>query len=104
MLKPGRPGACSPLQSKMNIIRTLLDRLSDSLFITAPEKIGLVRGLSSTPSLRLVSDKSAATPVVDPTLRRATTQVGIQLDALEDAVKRSQGWFLCRQHPSEGYW
>jgi len=88
----------------MNIIRTLLDRLSDSLFVSAPEKLGLVRGLSPSPSLRLVSDKSATAPMIDISIRRTTSQVGIQLDALEDAVKRSQCWFLSRQHPSEGYW
>ncbi|MBA5865805.1 MAG: squalene--hopene cyclase [Nitrospira sp. CR1.3] len=88
----------------MSILRTLLDRLSDSLFVSVPEKIRLVRDLSQAPPLRLVSDKSAPSPVADASVRRAAGQTGSQLDALDDAVRRSQAWFLSRQHPSEGYW
>jgi len=88
----------------MSILRTLLDRLSDSLFVSVPEKIRLVRDLSQAPPLRLVSDKFAPSPVADASVRRAAGQTGSQLDALDDAVRRSQAWFLSRQHPSEGYW
>ncbi len=31
-------------------------------------------------------------------------QAGGQLDALDDAIRRSQTWFLARQHATEGYW
>ncbi|MDF0645248.1 MAG: squalene--hopene cyclase [Nitrospira sp.] len=88
----------------MNILRTLLDRLSDSLFISVPEKIGLARDLSSTPPLRLISDKSMPASATDTFGRRMAGQTGSQLDALDEAIKRSQSWFLSRQHPSEGYW
>ncbi|BCA55922.1 Squalene--hopene cyclase [Nitrospira sp. KM1] len=88
----------------MNIIRTLLDRLSDSLFVTVPDKIRLATDPSLLPSLRLVSDKSS--PVVSPDVpgRRTASPVGSQLDAIDDAVRRSQAWFLSRQHQSDGYW
>jgi squalene-hopene/tetraprenyl-beta-curcumene cyclase len=88
----------------MSILRTWLDRLSGGLFVSVPEKIRLVADLSKTPLLRLVSNQSAPAPVADQAVRRTVGQVGSQLDALDDAVRRSQAWFLARQHPSEGYW
>ena len=83
----------------MNLIRTILDRLSDSFFISVPDKFSTEP--LSPPSLRLVSDKSAV--AVESPSRRATAQAGSQLDAIDDAVRRSQAWFLSRQH-AEGYW
>jgi squalene-hopene/tetraprenyl-beta-curcumene cyclase len=49
-----------------------------------------------------VSDKSAV--VADAPSRRLSSQAGSQLDAIDDAIRRSQAWFLSRQHPTEGYW
>ncbi len=89
----------------MSIIRTILDRLSDSLFVSVPEKVRLATDpVGLTPPLRLVSDKSPSTPVSDASARRASAQTGGQLDSIEDAIRRSQAWFLIRQHQPEGYW
>ncbi|HEX9155039.1 MAG TPA: prenyltransferase/squalene oxidase repeat-containing protein, partial [Nitrospira sp.] len=88
----------------MKLIRTILDRLSDRLFISVPQKMRLAADVSSQPPLRLVSDKSAALPTADSSTRRSASQMGSQLDAIDDAVRRSQAWFLARQHPTEGYW
>ena len=88
----------------MNIIRTLLDRLSDSLFVSAPENGRLSAESPAVPPLRLVSDKSAPGSMTDSSVRRAAHQAGGQLDSLEDAIRRSQAWFIARQHPSEGFW
>lgn len=88
----------------MNLIRALLDRLSDSLFISVPEKLGLATELSNVPPLRLVSDKSIPSASVDASTRRSTSHSISQVDVLDDAVRRSQAWFLSRQHASEGYW
>ena len=88
----------------MKLIRTLLDRLSDSLFVSVPEKLGLATELSNIPPLRLVSDKSVLSAPVDAATRRSTSHSISQVDALDDAVRRSQAWFLSRQHASEGYW
>ena len=88
----------------MKLIRTLLDRLSDSLFVSLPETHGLATELSNVPPLRLVSDKSVLSASVDPTTRRSTSHSISSVDALDDAVRRSQAWFLSRQHASEGYW
>ena len=88
----------------MKLIRTLLDRLSDSFFISSPEKLGLATELSNIPPLRLVSDKSMPNASIDAVTRRSTSHSVSQVDALDDAVRRSQAWFLSKQHDSEGYW
>src|SRR5262245_49446151 len=87
----------------MKLIRTLLDRLSDNLFVSVPEMRGLTTELSNVPPLRLVSDKSVLSPPVDTPTRRPLSPSS-HMDALDDAVRRSQAWFLSRQHASEGYW
>jgi squalene-hopene/tetraprenyl-beta-curcumene cyclase len=88
----------------MKLIRTLLDRLSDSFSISVPEKLGLATELSNVPPLRLVSDKSMPTGSIDAVIRRSTSYSVSQVDVLDDAVRRSQAWFLSKQHASEGYW
>jgi squalene-hopene/tetraprenyl-beta-curcumene cyclase len=88
----------------MKLIRALLDRLSDSFFVSVPEKLGLATELSNVPPLRLVSDKSMPSASVDASTRRSTSHSISQVDVLDDAVRRSQAWFLSRQHASEGYW
>ena len=100
------PSICSVLQTNttMKLIRTLLDRLSDSLFVSVPETLGLATELSNVPPLRLVSDKSVLSAPADAATRRPTSHSISQVDALDDAVRRSQAWFLSRQHASEGYW
>ncbi|MCX5721515.1 MAG: squalene--hopene cyclase [Nitrospirae bacterium] len=88
----------------MNLIRAFLGRLSDSLFVSVPEKLGLATESPKAPPLRLVSDKSPLSVPLDIAARRPTSHSVSQVDALDDAVRRSQAWFLFRQHESEGYW
>ena len=88
----------------MNLIRAFLDRLSDSLFVSVPEKLGLAAELSKAPPLRLVSDKPLPSAPIDPAMRRPPSHSVSQVDALDDAVRRSQAWFLSKQDASEGYW
>ena len=88
----------------MKLIRTILDRLSDSLFISVPERVGFAAEGTPVPPLRLVSDKPAPAATIDTFPRRPTAHASSQLDALDDAVRRSQSWFLARQHATEGYW
>jgi len=73
----------------MNLIRTILGRLSDSFFLSVPDRFSTEA--LSPPSLRLVSDKP--TIAAETPSRRAPAQAGSQLDAIEDAVRRSQAWF-----------
>src|SRR5512141_513219 len=88
----------------MKLIRTLLDRLSDSFFVSVSEKLELAIEPSNVPPLRLVSDKSVLSTSVDAATRRPASHSISQVDTLDDAVRRSQAWFLSRQHVSEGYW
>jgi squalene-hopene/tetraprenyl-beta-curcumene cyclase len=99
------PSIFSSLQTnKMKLIRTLLDRLSDSLFVSVPETLGLATERSNVPPLRLVSDKFEPSTSVDAATRRSASHSISHVDALDDAIRRSQAWFLSRQHASEGYW
>lgn len=88
----------------MNLIRAFLGRLSDSLFVSVPEKFGSAAELFKAPPLRLVLDKSPLSVPLDIAARRSPSHSVSQVDALDDAVRRSQAWFLSRQHESEGYW
>ncbi len=93
-----------PQTDTMKLIRTLLDRLSEGFFVSVSEKLELATEPSNVPPLRLVSDKPLFSAPVDTTTRRPTSHSTSHLDALDDAVRRSQSWFLSRQHASEGYW
>src|SRR5215470_11518142 len=88
----------------MKLFRTILTRLSDSFFSSVPEKFRLVTELSKIPALRLVSEKSTTPAPVDTLGKRSGGHSGSQVEAIDDAVRRSQAWFLARQHVSEGYW
>src|SRR5215470_6973017 len=88
----------------MRLIRTLLDRLSDSFFVAVSEKLELATEPTNVPPLRLVSEKSVLSAPADAATRRLSSHSTSQADTLDDAVRRSQAWFLSRQHVSEGYW
>jgi squalene-hopene/tetraprenyl-beta-curcumene cyclase len=86
----------------MKLLRTLFNRLSDSFFATIPGKLNPVREYAQTPPLRLVSDNAPVAP--EASVRRSSAHTVSQPDAIDDAIRRSQSWFLAKQHPSEGYW
>ena len=86
----------------MRLLKNLFNRLSDSLLVTVPSRIRAAREFASAPVLRLVSNKPA--PASDSVTKRAPSHSTGQLEALEEALKKSQAWFLARQDPSEGYW
>ena len=88
----------------MKLIRTLLDRLSESFFVSVSEKLELATEPSNVPPLRLVSDKPLLAVPVDTTTRRPASHAMSPVDVLDDAVRRSQAWLLSRQHATEGYW
>ncbi|MCP9451996.1 MAG: squalene--hopene cyclase [Nitrospira sp.] len=87
----------------MNIIRSLLSRLSEGLLWAGSEKLGHVIEPAQAPSLRLVSDKVVGLPSVEHGGRRPSGYVHNQPDSIDDAIRRSEAWFLDRQH-EEGYW
>ncbi len=88
----------------MNLLKALLHRLSDSLSTAVPGTLRTVSELSQVPSLRLVSEKSHATNQGETTSRRPGSHPAGQLDALDEAIRRSQAWFFARQHALSGYW
>ena len=87
----------------MKLIRTLLNRLSESLLSNAHEKLSPAAECSPVSPLRLVSDKPSVLPSFDTAPRRPIGHAGSQPDAIDDAIRRSQAWFLSRQH-AEGHW
>ncbi len=88
----------------MNIIKALFSRLSDSLLSTVGGRLDPAAEFTPMAPLRLVSDKPVVLPSLDPSsVRRPTAHAVSQPDAVDDAIRRSQSWFLSRQH-AEGYW
>ncbi len=87
----------------MNLIRTLFNRLSESLLSAGPEKFGPATGYAQASPLRLVTDKPVGLPSLDPTIRRPAGHAVSQPDSIDEAIKRSQAWFMGQQH-AEGYW
>jgi squalene-hopene/tetraprenyl-beta-curcumene cyclase len=87
----------------MKLIKALFSRLSDSLLSNVQGHPRPATELSPAPPLRLVSDKAAVAAPVDPSLRRPAGHTVSQPDAIDDAIRRSQAWFLGQQH-AEGYW
>ncbi|MGZ8421852.1 MAG: squalene--hopene cyclase, partial [Nitrospira sp.] len=88
----------------MRLLKNLFNRLSDSLLVTVPSRIRAAREFASAPVLRLVSSKPAASASGDSVTKRASSHSTGQLEALEEALRKSQAWFLARQDASEGYW
>ena len=88
----------------MNLIKALLHRLSDSLFVAVPGTLRMVTELSQVPSLRLVPEQSNSTKQGEATTRRPNGHPAGHLDAIDEAIRRSQAWFFARQHATDGYW
>jgi squalene-hopene/tetraprenyl-beta-curcumene cyclase len=87
----------------MNLIRTLFSRLSESLLSNGSDKFRSAVDYAPASLLRLVSDKPVGLPSLDPSIRRTAGHTATQPDAIDDAIRRSQAWFLSQQH-AEGYW
>ncbi|HZN45909.1 MAG TPA: prenyltransferase/squalene oxidase repeat-containing protein, partial [Nitrospiraceae bacterium] len=87
----------------MRLIKSLMNRLSDSVLLSVPNRLMAASGLSVLP-LRLVSEKSTALPQAEGTSRRLSTHPGGQLEAIDEAIRKSQAWFLAKQDVSEGFW
>lgn len=87
----------------MQLLKNLFNRLSDSLLVSVPSRIRAARDFASAPVLRLVSNKPDAA-AGDSAAKRAPSHSTGQLEALEEALRKSQAWFLARQHAAEGYW
>ncbi len=87
----------------MKLIKALFSRLSDSLLSNVSGKLSPATEFPPAPPLRLVSDKPTVLPSLDSSTRRPVSHAVSQPDAIDDAIRRSQAWFLNQQH-AEGYW
>ena len=88
----------------MRLLKNLFNRLSDGLLVTVPSRIRAARQFASAPVLRLVSGKAAPSITTEGIPKRTSSHSTGQLEALEEALRKSQAWFLARQDASEGYW
>lgn len=88
----------------MQLIKSLITRLSSSLFTSGPIRLGGGASAGTAASIRLVSHNPQAAAVPDQAGRRIASPSMGQSESVDEAVRRSQSWFLSRQHPSEGYW
>lgn len=86
----------------MRLLKNLFSRLSDSLLVSVPSRIRAARDFASAPVLRLVSSKPDAQ--ASDGAKRAPSHTTGQLEALEEAIRKSQAWFLARQDAAEGFW
>src|SRR5574338_418976 len=86
----------------MRLIKSLMNRLSDSPLVSVSNRIMAASGLTA-PRLIWASGTSVPSPQTDAPTRRSTNHTG-QLDAIDEAIHKSQAWFLARQNEAEGYW
>ncbi|MFO0778135.1 MAG: prenyltransferase/squalene oxidase repeat-containing protein, partial [Nitrospira sp.] len=88
----------------MNLIKTIFNRLSDSLLSGMQGRLDPATEFTPVAPLRLVSEKPVVLAALDAsTVRRPISHAMGQPDSVDDAIKRSQSWFFTRQH-AEGYW
>ncbi|WP_447977770.1 squalene--hopene cyclase [Candidatus Nitrospira bockiana] len=84
----------------MKLLKSLIIRLSDSLFASMPRRLKTSR--LGAPVLRLVSHNPHPVVHPDPTIRRAAASVG-HAEFIDEAIRRSKHWLLKRQHEA-GFW
>ncbi len=88
----------------MKLFKSLITRLSGTFFASVPKRLKDGPRSRPAPALRLVSDNPSPTVAADVASRRAAgTPSAAQSESLEEAIRRSQGWFLARQDP-KGFW
>ncbi len=88
----------------MKLLKSLITRLSGSLFASVPTRLKGGPRARLAPTLRLVSDNPSPTVAAEVSSRRAVgTPSAAQSESLDEAIRKSQGWFLARQH-AKGFW
>jgi squalene-hopene/tetraprenyl-beta-curcumene cyclase len=88
----------------MKLLKSLITRLSDSLFASVPGRSDGASRRNAAPPLRVVSRNPHPAVIPEPTVRRPTGSSIGQSESVDEALRRSQAWLLARQHPQEGYW
>jgi squalene-hopene/tetraprenyl-beta-curcumene cyclase len=85
----------------MKLLKSLITRLSDSLFATVPGQRRNRNGRSGPP-LRLVSHNTGGQ--AEAPMRKAMSQSAGQSESVDEAIRRSQGWLLQQQNAINGVW
>ncbi len=88
----------------MKLLKSLITRLSDSLFASVPGRFSGSSSKRSAPALRLVSHNPHPAAMSEAVTRRSASHAAGQPESIDDAIRRSQSWLLGRQHPLEGFW
>ncbi|MBM4125607.1 MAG: squalene--hopene cyclase, partial [Nitrospira sp.] len=88
----------------MQLLKSLITRLSNSLLASVPGHRGGGDSAGTASPVRLVSRNPHAAAASDQDGRRVSGSSMGQSESVDEAVRRSQSWFLSRQHPHEGYW
>lgn len=88
----------------MKLLKSIITRLSDSLFASVPGRSNRNSDAKLTPSLRLVSHNPHPAMAPDIAPRRMASHAVGQSESIDDAIRRSQNWLLGRQDPQEGFW
>lgn len=88
----------------MKLIKSLITRLSDSLFASVPGRLKGGSRANAAPPLRLVSHNPHPAVTPEPSTRRTASSSTGQSESVDEAVRRSQAWLMARQHPRDGYW
>ena len=90
--------------SVMDLLKNILGRLSDSLLASVPLSLRSYPRMPLAPSLKLVSNNPVAEQATEATRGRSAHSAVGHAEAVEEALVRSETWFLQRQHPAAGYW
>ncbi len=87
----------------MDLLKNLITRLSENLLASVPSRLRQTVVRRAMPVLRLVSHNPKPASAAEPARRPSGASVG-QAEWLDDAIRRSQAWFLARQNREHGYW
>jgi squalene-hopene/tetraprenyl-beta-curcumene cyclase len=85
----------------MKLLKSLITRLSDSLFAAVPGQRRSRIGRASPP-LRLVSHNPGGQ--AEASMRKPVSQSAGQSESVDEAIRRSQGWLLQQQNAMSGVW
>lgn len=88
----------------MKLIKSLITRLSDSLFASVPRRLKVGARFRSLPELRLVSHNPHAMTHSDSSVRRSAAAAVGHTESIDEAIRRIRTWLLKQQHPEEGFW
>ncbi|HET8579423.1 MAG TPA: squalene--hopene cyclase [Nitrospiraceae bacterium] len=89
---------------KLIKIKSLITRLSGSLFATVPGRLKRGSDTRLPSPLRLVSHNPRPAVGPEASARRVAGGSIGQSESIDEAIRRSQAWLLGRQDPVEGFW